>query len=315
MDVYVLGAGASYHAGYPLARDLGAAVARWLRTAQPSESIPEWRLSQYRTYLGDLAGLNDCEAWLTSLQEETGDPSTEVRTLASTTIDLFPSAIADYFDDIRGSAAPLYDRLAEQVHPGDVIVTFNYDLALECALRKHGRWDISHGYGFQILDEGTSQTLVLKLHGSTNWVHCFGLGGVLSKGDPSGGRPVVMPQDWRFLGYSGDDPGWRAGGVARRMILPAHNKFFDERFWNELWKQADRALGEASRVTIIGYSIPAADRRANDLLFGGGEFKGVKPRTPVRISCRTDGSRLCGLFSSRGYPTEDLYSFEDLLHR
>ena len=61
----------------------------------------------------------------------------------------------------------------------DVVVTFNYDDSLERELRRRGLWDVSQGYGFPLGKSGQpSPVLVLKLHGSINWLALI-FGGVM----------------------------------------------------------------------------------------------------------------------------------------
>jgi hypothetical protein len=52
-----------------------------------------------------------------------------------------------------------------------VVITFNYDVALEYALKRAGKWDIKGGYGFDFhfAPEAQSAVTVLKLYGSVNW--------------------------------------------------------------------------------------------------------------------------------------------------
>ena len=71
------------------------------------------------------------------------------------------------------SVAPLYADFADRiVRAGDVVITFNYDDALDRELKRTGKWDVfSQGYGFPF-GNGKQKWGVplLKLHGSMNWV-------------------------------------------------------------------------------------------------------------------------------------------------
>lgn len=64
-----------------------------------------------------------------------------------------------------------YDIFAERTAgPDSSIITFNYDVSLEHALAKSGKWDIGNGYGFPLLPgRPPSPVIVYKLHGSINW--------------------------------------------------------------------------------------------------------------------------------------------------
>src|ERR1019366_1805028 len=53
-----------------------------------------------------------------------------------------------YFNSLRSQPAELYRTFAENVlSPGDAVITFNYDLALDREMRRAGKWDIGKGYG------------------------------------------------------------------------------------------------------------------------------------------------------------------------
>jgi len=75
------------------------------------------------------------------------------------------------FKSLREKPSALYECLtAEHVQADDVVLTFNYDLALERELRKRSLWEINDGYGFSLGHEAPrSGVKILKLHGSANW--------------------------------------------------------------------------------------------------------------------------------------------------
>jgi hypothetical protein len=180
----------------------------------------------------------------------------------------------------------LYKELARsKIRDGDTILTFNYDLACERALKAEGTWEIGDGYGFS-LGVGTtppSKTTILKLHGSTNWLGILfdGKMGFSSASNVYGPRPCLFGErDFTYLGYSTDvrDPlckGISRAGADPALILPTlHKDFFHqtpfghewEPFWNCIWGQAQQALCSANNIVVIGYSMPKADERATELL-------------------------------------------------
>jgi hypothetical protein len=167
MRVFVLGAGASLHAGYPLAAEMGNCLAAWVNTLSPDH--------QYRSGLEQIidvyGGLGNFESILADLM--TAVPESLAAGLGvsrSYLLSDLKEALRDYFDAVRSAPAPLYDRLARVLRSGDRVVTFNYDLGVERALHTAGLWDIKTGYGFPVVEgEAPSPLEVLKLHGSTNW--------------------------------------------------------------------------------------------------------------------------------------------------
>jgi hypothetical protein len=203
MRVFVLGAGASRDAGYPLAAEMGKCLAAWVSTL-PSEH-------QYRSSLEQISdlygGLQDFEAILADLMTcAPGSRAAGLGVKLPYLLSDLKEALRDYFDTIRSTPAPLYDKLARVLRRGDLVITFNYDLGVERALHTAGLWNIKTGYGFPIDDGEPSPVEVLKLHGSTNWrALLFGgrTGGTfVGDGTSLGDRPVLFFQpDFVYLGY------------------------------------------------------------------------------------------------------------------
>ena len=94
---------------------------------------------------------------------------------------------------------------------------FNYDDSLERELKRVGKWDVSQGYGFQIANFAhPSAVVMLKLHGSMNWLvsifngetsGAFAISGFSSLG----GCPCIATDFLKFLGYE-DMKGTFPGG-------------------------------------------------------------------------------------------------------
>jgi hypothetical protein len=198
-------------------------------------------------------------------------------------------AIPEFFNSVRERpliGPDLYRLLARnKVRHGDAILTFNYDLAVERALKAEGLWEIGDGYGFSpgIGLIPTSKVKVLKLHGSTNWLAMLfdGNMGFSQVSSVYGLEPKLFREsDFSYLGYSNEVRDPRCKGVSRTggeptLILPTlHKNFFQqttlgrewERFWNDIWGQAADALHSSEKIVIIGYSMPTADERARELL-------------------------------------------------
>jgi hypothetical protein len=202
-----------------------------------------------------------------------------------------------YFNAIRFQPAELYDKFASEVlNPGDAIITFNYDVALDRALKRSGKWTIRDGYGFEIerLALEHSVCMLLKLHGSTNWRgELFGgMEGFGQWNGPSlGERPVVDRAELEYLGYDGmSDERCHNGRVRiESLIMPTANKRFYKQtslglewleFWDSLWRQAEYALRMSDEIYIVGYSLPEYDTRARGLL-----VKGIQADARINVCC------------------------------
>jgi hypothetical protein len=330
MRVYVLGAGASVSAGYPLASQLLGELSSWLDCCDSSVHWVPWarnRIVQIRETFGSL---DDFEATLGRLEEygqqrvkptgqttycqdykdlahdcmerlqgvDCGDPNIPAQGFYPQYLrsDLI-SAFREFFyqvEELR-TKANAYDDFAERkACPDSSVITFNYDIALERALAKARMWDIGNGYGFQFLpDRPASRLSVYKLHGSVNWFKH-----PVNNVPP----PVIFTRDLELLGYGNlKDP--RVGGDAMGVdnsgtfILPdPRKKFYWEVFWAPLWNAAAERLRVADEVFIHGYSMPAADLRARQLLFDN-----IPKSAAISIHCRSTSSRIAEEFHTLGF--------------
>lgn len=282
MRVFVLGAGASHHAGYPLAAEIGNSLAAWIETL-PSDH----QCRDSLTRIIDVYGArDDFEKILADLiTRAPGSPAARLREMRhSLLINNLQDAITEHFQAIRSAPTVLYDRLARIIKPGDAVITFNYDLAVERALRASGLWDITTGYGFTVgPGHKSSPVEVLKLHGSTNW-RALLFGGLKftsgAFGNSLGHRPVLCFQpDHEYVGCPDFiDPqlsGRDGVNVQHALIMPALPKeFYFETvfglewkpFWDSLWERAEEAITKADHIVVIGYSLPRADERARSLI-------------------------------------------------
>jgi hypothetical protein len=81
------------------------------------------------------------------------------------------------------------------------------------------------------------------------------------------------------------------------FVLPDPKKqFFWERFWQPLWGAAAQKLREASEVFIHGYSMPSADQKARELLFGN-----INRDATINVHCRSTSDRLAEEFRAREF--------------
>ncbi len=288
MTVYVLGAGASRRAGYPLGSELRSELEAWGSRSPCSTTTRSRDFRERLSTLNRIYPSDSFDSILTDLYEH--QPGSRAASLLAEC----PQFLVDVLDGFRQyfremhfretqSQAPLdYGRLAKLLRRGDVIVTFNYDLALERELKSANCWEIGDGYGFCLYPDSppASHIKVLKLHGSINWCAApvGAPGRVVGGSEFVGARPVLgVDADWTYLGYKGlRDPAMSNRVlIGTAMIMPVAHKMFYyktsygrewEEFWNSLWNAAEFALRACEEIVIIGYSLPGADERARDLL-------------------------------------------------
>jgi hypothetical protein len=319
MVTYVLGAGASIHAGYPLAGRLGEALYDWAIVNRPATCVWRSYIESLRELYGNLSNLEEI---LTELDE--CPPSSRAASLThnsrGNTRGAIRALIPEFFNSLREpsvATADLYHELARScVRQDDVIVTFNYDLACERALKIAGLWQISDGYGFPLHSKAIppSKLRILKMHGSTNWIGILfdgNMGFSQVSGGAYGPRPTLLRKtDFGFFGYPDGihDPHCEhisvTGGDPALILPTLHKDFFHqtsfgrewEPFWDHIWGQAQEALRSADEIAIIGYSMPLADERARRLLLQESNHGAV-----VSIFCGRNTSDLCEEFRTHGF--------------
>jgi hypothetical protein len=281
---FVFGAGASIHAGYPLATKMGGKLLSFM------VKNPHPLSQQYGRLILDAFGkspniedlITGIDARIESLSKE---GKTEERRVWGNARGWFAVMLREWFRKRHKKPARDYKDFAKRIiKPGDTVITFNYDDSLDRELRRVGKWDLSRGYGFSLGEaDAPSKVLMLKLHGSTNWMLSINNGArgfaQFQPGKTLGDHPVIHPEDAKYLGYKTFEGSIYPGGGAamQSLILPGRCKRFVidtsfgpeyEGFWNALWSKAAKALKKSDRLVICGYSMPKADKRARRLLLG-----------------------------------------------
>jgi hypothetical protein len=303
---------------------MASGLLQWMkRPTHDPDSYPARYPAAARFLEENFAPIEDVEDLVTAIHksiDQYGNGTREQRTrraLIANEYGVFKNAVREWFAEIQRSVAlnsSAYRDFARNiVAEGDCIVTFNYDVSLERELRLAGRFEVGDGYGFPIQGlPGKSDTKVLKLHGSTNWLALL-FGGLTSgfstfqPGNTLGARPAIPKNELSFLGYhDAVDPAFGKGGAALPvMIFPARSKDFYftastgneyAGFWDDLWERAAAAVQSAARVVICGYSLLPVDERARGLL-----LTAPKKDAEIIVASGVDTERIAIEYRDAGY--------------
>jgi hypothetical protein len=188
-----------------------------------------------------------------------------------------------------------HDYLNEVVRPGNIIVTSNWDVALE-------RYAWHKKVPVRWSGHGADELVILKLHGSVDWT----LGGTgLLKGDddyamlrealrpdgrtytvglppPAARKDVAFRmralgpkwnESWRFLASRTNEP---------HIVTMARGKTGDLGPLDGVWRDAYTALSRAKTLEIVGYSMPDDDIEIRTLLRAGVRRGSARPKIVVR---------------------------------
>src|SRR5260370_34426027 len=184
--VFILGAGASRFAGYPLSLELWKfvrdfpviemiakrradsviqAMERVLEVVPP-KAFDEPNLEELFTLL-DLAAMGTEPLALKTVGWNELRPK-----VMGVISEAFLGHEYDFqkglLQDDNSSAAAVLREWTNFLREGDTIITFNWDIAHESALWRAKKWHFADGYGFPCVDAlngAPSQIKILKLHG------------------------------------------------------------------------------------------------------------------------------------------------------
>jgi NAD-dependent SIR2 family protein deacetylase len=155
------------------------------------------------------------------------------------------------------------------------VISFNYDMIVDNTMISKSELECVGGrfpdYACDIASEkykerGTYGRL-LKLHGSLHWMYCPAcqqLELYFSRSGQYFGKALeVLFQASPLDGYSCQGKSCSrtgcSGHVRPVMITPTHRKDYRNPHISRVWYEAQRALQQADRAIIIGYSLPPDD--------------------------------------------------------
>ena len=129
----------------------------------------------------------------------------------------------------------------------NVVITFNYDLVLDDALLRVG---FQPWYGHDSSEMQSDGVSLLKLHGSANWAVCSGCG-----------KPVVLRDKVARSLSEFNALSCPCGSQAFQPLLvpPSWDKNEYRDTLQPVWQSAVKELKSATRICVIGYSLPESD--------------------------------------------------------
>lgn len=154
----------------------------------------------------------------------------------------------------------IYIDFANELHEGDVVITFNWDPLLELALNAIGK---EYCYNY----ENYESIKICKLHGSVNWrlgelanyqVSLINLDWVSLK-FKDGIVDTEMYYSNKLLNYDIWNSEVRHSEVEPFLVLPGYGKAFDVRSNATLWYKPEFIFSMTYDVYIIGLSLAKDD--------------------------------------------------------
>jgi NAD-dependent SIR2 family protein deacetylase len=162
----------------------------------------------------------------------------------------------DMYDYFAALVTGALDDPEQRTSRKDTIITFNYDLLCDHALLRLGvrpnyHLDPDLQDSSQVPDSDKAVDL-LKLHGSTNWGICGTCGKNVQVLDE---KLTQDPYHLRGLRCSA----CKTSDYRLLLIPPSWDKSEHQAVISRIWAKAVDEIRQASRLCIIGYSMPEAD--------------------------------------------------------
>ena len=288
--VWILGAGFSRSLGAPLLADLfsieglQAAITTYPDLEQDKQNLREvvnaykygayglahatprarlWTHAEEFLERLDLAGRNEVSArilqsWWDGPPDDSGDVVAWAKRKHALALRLMAAECCTFLEhaDVHTERWKPYFRWAENLQPGDRVLTFNYDRVPDLLEQKCGQPTIITPR--EMRDRSVkSGALCLKLHGSVDWIR---EGGAL--------LDFVAPNHQRY-GHQATVVAihCRAAEIGIATPGPAKLQMVDSGGVLEpLWNEAGRALDDADAVVFVGYRIPPTDAQTRKWL-------------------------------------------------
>ena len=338
--VFILGAGATRGCSFvndmkrqghclpPLDTDFFTQLQRVSSAAHSSRinrlitGLVEWFGPNYALGMEQVfSHLEHAERMLRHLGKEAGPDHQKVTALKKDLVQSIAIILGESLTKVRDGGKGSYELRECEWHDklvsvlaerGDAFISFNYDCVLDDSLRRKGagKWNAHYGYSFRLRAKGKGltgdpywtptsgtapdreQTIqVHKVHGS---LHFQDEGESISLKQRPYGNPRAASGDMRFS-----------------IIPPESSKSYDNGQFGLTMQDAHRSLRGASRVVVIGYSLPLTDQHA-EALFRFGVRQGALDSLVIVNPDRTARRRIRAALQGGLKPSTRVLSFDYL---
>lgn len=172
---------------------------------------------------------------------------------------------------LLGPPCSKHRKLAESLVAGDIVISYNYDMLMDNALRNCGKLSdsgyllsfqkVSSGRVWERPDEGTSEITLFKLHGSLNWMRCTNCdSNLMMRYEKMDHWETSIPETCPKCGEHGSY-------LERLLVPPLLTKDYSDHAINYLWREASRLIQRhVHEIVAIGYSLPGTDFASETLL-------------------------------------------------
>lgn len=144
------------------------------------------------------------------------------------------------------------------------IITTNWDTLIEGYCEKN---KILCNYGFtrpytsdmQETNKNAYDLLLLKIHGSANWLRCLNCGAISVFEGNLAASSLFEDNSTEKCAICGKEKTAYGASMQPELITPTMMKSLSSQLYTNLWASAARELRAATHIIFVGYSLPIAD--------------------------------------------------------
>jgi len=311
--LFILGAGFSRGAGLPLGNELLPLIIARAEQTLGADNALRADLDRYQTYIERSKGIPlsdadtpfeefmaflDVEHYLSLLGKDTWSQDGNLGQI------LVKKLIGQVIHEATPQPEKIpahYIEFASNLRKGDILITLNYDILLERALARAGRAFRRFPYRYKsatenggTVDDSRDEVLILKLHGSVDWVDrstfdhsynhlrklwgddveppphsVFGRGRRFDSGPlVEGPRPTSDSLSTiEYLKNPNVFYSDRTPSATPLILSPSHNKLLWSKPLMDFWWGMAQAGHMNLGLCIIGYSLPEYDLYMHQILY------------------------------------------------
>lgn len=264
--------------------------------------------------------LEHAERMLKHLGQEASSEFEEVKELKVDLVQSIAIILGESLTEVKEGGQGSYtmhrcdwhDKLVGFAESGDAFITFNYDCVLDDSLKRcgTGKWNPHYGYAFKLGPKGRG------LRGEEFWT-------------PAGGEDLTRDQTIQVHKLHGSlhfreeknevvlkerpyaNPKGAKGNMKFSIIPPESSKSYDNGRLGVVMRNAYQSLRAATRVVVIGYSLPVSDQHA-EALFRFGIKKSSLASLVIVNPDRTARRRIRSALQGGLQPSTRVLSFDYL---
>lgn len=152
-----------------------------------------------------------------------------------------------------------YKSWFESLSESDTVLTFNYDPVVEKSASLVGRSYLkSNSTVSALTSPNPGMPPLLKLHGSCDWAYREAIPKVVDTVPVKTIGDLASINDWHAFINQGYHVLIGSPGLSKKRM--------SKELFEPLWKKAKKAISEAHLISIVGYSMPATDNLAKQLI-------------------------------------------------